>query len=149
LIPLLFVPACQNFNGLIKLEKLERRKWSGGVLDGMLIKNEYFASFERANEVLRNVTESASFECSDGLWSVWNQKYIADSASFVNWSFGANRVDVEAAPLVVACETEDQRQTIAEKFQRIVIANTGEPKLVLNSFSMDGPYRIEVSIRKN
>ncbi len=149
LIPLLFVPACQNLNGLIKLEKLERRKWSGGVLDGMLIKNEYFASFERANEVLRNVTEPASFECSDGLWSVWNQRYTADSASFVNWSFGANRMNVEAAPLVVACETEDQRQSIAEKFQRIVIANTGESKLAFNSFLIDGPYKIEVSIRKN
>lgn len=66
-----------------------------GVMAGMWIAQDRMNSYAAVDAWLRDLEPaSAEFSCEQGLFSVWNGEYLADSPAFVNW---AHRME-SAAP---------------------------------------------------
>lgn len=129
--------------GTVRLrEQLEvnRTTWDGGALDGMQIDNDLFQSYYRAAMLLNQIDTPAQFECRDGLWAVFEGRYMSSNPAFVSWAFGVTSTE-NTAPSNVLCidggTAENQVRSTRERTM-----TTGDESLYFSRFS--GDIRIEV-----
>lgn len=82
----LLIPTLVNVAKIREQIEISRVRWTGGVLDGMLIDKDFYPSFMSANQFLQQIGHPADFDCRDGLWSVFNGDYVASGLDYVNWA---------------------------------------------------------------
>ncbi len=78
-----------------------------GVLTGMMIQRELAGSVSAVDRLLGDLRPASTrFVCPDGLFAVWTGRYLSDSASWVDWSFGMERARQDRDPSIALVCTD-------------------------------------------
>lgn len=123
---------------------IPRAAWTGGILDGMQIDEELLPSYRAAATVLERVNRGASFHCRDGLWAVFQGKYLADSAAYVEWAFGIDETKELMNTSTVWClDSGAEVPALDGSYQGVL--SSGDEELFFSRFS--GGYMIHVWLK--
>ena len=115
-----------------------RVELSTGVLKGMMVQEALLPDYEKVDGLLAGVTpRSARFLCDQGLFSVWNGAYLADSPAYVQWVHRMQSADPSPVPnLVFLCTGLDAGDAATDYARRegLAIVQT-IPRLGLSYFT--------------
>jgi len=115
-----------------------RVELSTGVLKGMMVQEALLPDYQAMDHLLKDVEpRSARFVCDQGLFSVWNGAYLADSPAYVQWVHRMQSADPSPLPTRVFLCTEPDALNSAIDYGRrehLVIFRT-IPRLGLSYFT--------------
>lgn len=102
-------------SGLKTLQYVQvpREAFKSGVLAGMWGTPKSVLAAENADALLSRLPSASTlFLCRDGLFSVWNGKFLSSSPGFVEWAFGIDPEQVHDPSRILKCvaKGEDENE---------------------------------------
>jgi hypothetical protein len=111
-----------------------RTEITAGALAGMRITQSLAPNVEKVNNLLSNVKAgTASFECKEGLFAVWNGEYLPSSPDYVDYSYLLESANPGTPPeRIFVCFAPESRE-LADEYAKAnnltIIRQTGDISL--------------------